>query len=148
MVQLAKDHAKGGSIFTFSANLATSFPLVTYSGVSWASRHPCLWFLPALYPEDPHKTTVVYHPIEAMGETERALFESVVDDLLKYRPLLLFVDVAEPKWVFHRRHFDYLEYYSQDPRFAAFLRQYEPVTRVDVFRVYRRKPNTFLTPHP
>ncbi len=142
MVRLAKEHARGGSIFTFSAALVNSFPLVTYSGVGWASRHPCLWFLPALYAEDFHKSALAYHPIEAMSETERSLFETVVDDLLKNRPLLLFVDVSDPKFVFNRKHFDYLEYYSQDPRFAAFLRQYEPLTRVEVFRVYRRKPRT------
>jgi hypothetical protein len=145
MVQLAKVHAQHGSVFTFSANLVNSFPMVTYSGVSWASRHPCLWFLPALYDENPHESVIVYHPIEAMSDTERFLFESVVDDLLKYRPALLFVDEANPKWVFLHRRFDYLEYYSQDPRFAAFLKEYEPFVRVDVFHVYRRKAGNRMT---
>jgi hypothetical protein len=148
MIHLAKDYAKDGSIFTFSPSLVNGFPLVTYSGVGWASRHPCIWFLPALYAKDFHKTALEYHPIEAMGDTERFLFESVVDDLLKNRPLLLFVDESEPKLVFKRKHFDYLDYYSQDPRFAAFLRQYEPLTRVDAFRAYRRKASTRLTTRP
>jgi hypothetical protein len=87
----------------------------------------------------------VYHSIEAMSDTERSLFESVVDDLLKYRPALLFVDEANPKWVFLRRRFDYLEYYSQDPRFAVFLKEYEPFARVDVFHVYRRKAGNRVT---
>ncbi len=148
MIHLAKDHAKGGSIFTFSSSLVNGFPLVTYSGVGWASRHPSIWFLPGLYAKDFHKSALVYHPIEAMSDTERFLFESVVDDLLKNRPLLLFVDESEPKWIFNRKHFDYLDYYSQDPRFVAFLREYEPLTRVDAFRAYRRKPSTRLTTHP
>jgi hypothetical protein len=145
MVRLAKEHAKGGSIYTFSPALVNGFPLVTYSRVGWASRHPCLWFLPALYAEDFDKSAIVYHPIEAMSNTERSLFESVVDDLLKHQPLLLFVDAAEPKWVFNRKDFDFLDYYSQDPRFAAFLRQYELISRVNSFQVYRRKPSTQVT---
>ena len=72
MVRLARDHAKGGSIFTFSPALVNAFPLVTYSGVGWASRHPCLWFLPALYAEDSHKSALVYHPIETMSD-DRAI---------------------------------------------------------------------------
>jgi hypothetical protein len=140
MARLAKDHAKGGSIFTFSAAVVDSFPLVTYSGVGWASRHPCLWFLPGLYSEYYGASrTLKYHPMEAMSDTERFLFNTVVDDLLKDRPALLFVDEAEHKVAFPWQRFDYLEYFSRDPRFAAFLRQYEPLTKVDVFRIYRRK---------
>jgi hypothetical protein len=139
MARLAQDHAKGRSIYAFSAAVADSFPLVTYSGVGWASRHPCLWFLPGLYSDDHDaKTALACRPMEEMGDTERFLFDTVVDDLLRDRPALLFVDESEHKGAFHWRRFDYLEYYSRDPRFAAFLRHYEPLTKVDAFRVYRR----------
>ncbi len=148
MVRLARDHAKGGSIYTFSPALVNAFPLVTYSDVGWASRHPCLWFLPAMYAEDSHKSAIVYHPIETMSDAERSLFKTVVDDLLKYRPSLLFVDEADHKMVFNWKHFDYLDYYSQDPRFAALLREYEPLTRVNAFHVYRRKTGTQLSISP
>jgi hypothetical protein len=134
------DHARGGRIFTFSPAVVDSFPAVTYSGVGWSSRHPCLWFLPALYAEFYTDTPALgYHPMQAMSATERFLFDSVVDDLLMHPPALLFVDDSERKGAFNWRRFDYLEYYARDPRFAALLRQYEPLTRVNAFRVYRRK---------
>ena len=113
MARLAKDHARGGSIFTFSPAVVDAFPLVNYSGVGWASRHPCLWFLPGLYPECHDATaSLAYHPIEAMSETERSLFDAVVDDLLKDRPLLLFVEESERKGAFNLQRFDYEDYYS------------------------------------
>jgi hypothetical protein len=140
MARLAKSYARGDHIFTFSPAVLDSFPLVTYSGVGWASRHPCLWFLPALYAEYyADRPTTGYHPMAAMSQTERFLFDSVVDDLLTDPPALLFVDESERKGAFNWQRFDYLGYYSRDPRFADFLRQYEPVARVDAFRVYRRK---------
>jgi hypothetical protein len=144
MARLAKGYANGGSIFTFSPAVADSFPLVTYSGVGWASRHPCLWFVPNLYSEYlDAKIALTYHPMEAMSDTERFLFDSVVGDLLRERPALLFVDESEHKGGFNRQHFDYLDYFSLDPRFAAVMREYEPFTKVDAFRVYRRKISRF-----
>ena len=104
MARLAKDHARGGSIFTFSLAVVDSFPMVEYSGVGWASRHPCLWFLPGLYPECHDATrSLAYHPIEAMSDTERFLFDTVVDDLLKDRPVLLFIEESERKGAFNRQ---------------------------------------------
>jgi hypothetical protein len=140
MVRLARDHARGGSIFTFSAAVADSFPLVTYSGVGWASRHPCLWFLPGLYSGyDGSTDTFPYRPLEGMGEAERYLFDGVVDDLVRDRPTLLLVDETERKGAFGAQRFDYLQYFGRDPRLAAFLREYEPLTKVGAFRVYRRR---------
>jgi hypothetical protein len=140
MVRLAREHAKGDCIFSFSPAVAAAFPLVTSSGVGWASRHPCLWFLTSLYSQElAAKTPLSYHPIESMVATERFLFDTVVDDLVRERPALLFVDESEHKRAFHGQHFGYLDYYARDPRFADFLRQYESLTKVEMFRVYRRK---------
>jgi hypothetical protein len=139
MARLTNDHAQGGSVFTFSAAVAASFPLVNVCGIGWASRHPCLWFLPGLYsvdvgPTSPHG----YRPIESMGRTERSLFDSVVNDLRHHRPALIFVDESERKEAFRSGRFDYLGYYSQDQRFAEFWRDYEPIAKVDRYRAYRR----------
>jgi hypothetical protein len=140
MARLAKEHASAGSIFVFSAAVANSFPLVTYSGAGWASRHPCLWFLPGLYSgSDATTGAFTYRSAGDMGEVERYLFDGVVDDLLRERPALLFVDESERKRAFRSQRFDYLQYFGRDPRFAAFLREYEPLEKVGAFRAYRRR---------
>lgn len=143
LARLASEHAGGGSLFLFSPAVADSFPLVNYCGVGWSSRHPCLWFLAGLYagPDGP-TPAVGYRSLEAMGASERFLFETVVDDLLKDPPALLLVDEAMRPGVFHSQRFDYLAYYGRDPRFAAFLHDYEPMAKVGTFRPYRRKTVT------
>jgi hypothetical protein len=138
--RVSKEHAKGGSVFVFSAAGAAGFPMVIYSGVGWASRHPALLFLPGCYPRSSQTDqTIAIHSPEQMGEGERFLFDGIIDQLLTDQPTLLFVDDSEIKPAFEDRRFDYLAYYAQDPRFADFLANYEPFTRVDQFRVYRKK---------
>lgn len=140
MIREAKAHAGGGSVFTFSPSIAASFPMVTYAGVGWASRHSCLFFLPSFYPEVfEGKPVRQYHPIATMGKDERFLFDSVIDDLLEGRPSILFVDESPRKLAFNGQAFDFLAYYSLDPRFVAFLRDYEPAGTIDIVRIYRRK---------
>jgi hypothetical protein len=140
MIRVVEAQGQGGKIFTFSTAVAAGFPVVTYGGGGWASCHPALWFLPAFNSWDRGANLVVaYHPLTAMGENERFLFDSVVARLLTDQPTLLFVDETGTPLAFEGRAFDYLGYYAQDPRFVAFLREYEPFTRVDQFRVYRRK---------
>ena len=139
MSRMARDHAGGGSIFVFSPAVAASFPLVTYAKVGWASRHPALWFLPAFYPRGfGDAPAAPGDPVERMGATERFLLDSVVDELVTRRPTLLFIDERTGPGIFNGKRFPYLEYYSLDPRFVAFLRDYGAFARVDDFRVYRR----------
>ena len=40
----------GGSLYVFSYTIGSSFPLVNYSGVRWASRFPHLWIIEAVVP--------------------------------------------------------------------------------------------------
>ena len=88
------------------------------------------------------------HGSWAVEPGKLSLFSTVVDDLLRARPAVLIVDEAEYKGAFYWRRFDYLEYFSRDRRFADFLRQYEPFSRVDAFRFYRRKADVRLTAGP
>ncbi len=144
MIRLAR--GPGGeprTLFVFSPAVAASFPLVTYAGAGWASRHPCLWFLTALHPAG---LPASKGPTPAMGRTERHLFDSVVADLLRDRPDLLIVDEAGAKPAFGGGRFDFLAYYSRDPGFAAFLRDYEPFDALGPFRVYRRTAPAASTP--
>jgi hypothetical protein len=139
MIRAANEHASGGSVFVFSPAVATGFPMVNYTGLGWASDHPALLFLPGCYPEGPGSDPITIRPPDQMGDSERFLFDSVVGRLLNDRPTLLFVDETGTPLAFEGRPFGYLAYYAQDPRFARFLRDYEPLNRVDQFRLYRRK---------
>lgn len=141
MVRVVRDQARSGSIYTFSPAVAASFPLVNYSQVRWLAGHSCLLHLPNLYPKGLRADQArAMKTTEKLGPTERVLFDIVVKDLLRDRPTLLLVQDMSNLPAFNGRPFDYLAYYSLDPRFAAFLEDYERMADVDQFRIYRRKP--------
>ncbi len=140
LARLARAHAAGGSLFVFSPAVIDAFPMVNEVGATWASRHPCLWFLAGLYPgplrSSPPES---YRSMAAMSPAERLLFDSVIDDLLRDRPDLILVDEGPRLGVYCIQPFDYLAYYGRDPRFAALLREYEPLPRLGDFHPYRRR---------
>ncbi len=150
MIRLEEELVHSGSVFTFSAGVGPSFPSITYSRVGWASRHPCLWFLAAFHPDGvPAGSLIAGRTPPVMDEPEQSLRESVVSDLIRARPTLLFVDEPEDNPAFGGRRFDFLEYYQIDPRFAEFLRHYERITRLDRFDVYRRDdPKVAIRTYP
>ena len=134
MARVARDHARGGKVQVFSTALAATFPLSNYTEAAPSSRHFSLWFLPAFYPLGEIST----RSLGEMGNPERRLLDEVVGDLLAARPALLLVDESGHKPAFGGRPFDYLAYYSADPKFVEFMRDYKSIDRVDSFRVYRR----------
>lgn len=140
LARLVKVQAAGGNLYVFSPAVIDAFPMVNEAGVGWTSPHSCLWFLAGLY-HGPDRSTPPesYRSMAAMGATERFLFETVVVDLLRNRPDLILVDECARPGVFCVQPFDYLAYFGRDPRFAAFLRDYEPMPREGIFRPYRRR---------
>jgi hypothetical protein len=78
-------------------------------------------------------------------EIEKFLRNAVVTDLTRRPPALIFVDVAPAKAYFGGRTFDYIRYFSADPRFAALWAEYQPLTRIGHFLVYRQHSPTGTT---
>lgn len=137
MMNVVEEYASGGTISSLSTTLQAGFPLVNYTGVTWGSRFPCLWLLPGLYMDvDSVGEVYPYHPPEGWGELEQYIVDSVVDDLREYQPDLLIVDDFIPGVTMNG--FDYLEYFGQDPRFRRLFSAYQPLVRIDNYRIYRR----------
>jgi hypothetical protein len=128
-------YAKGDSIFAFSSYAGAGFPLVNETGVGWASRHPTLWQIPGFYQTEAW-TAGGYHPWRSMAEEERDFMRSVVSDIERARPALLIVDLVPPTPTM--AGFDYLDYFSLEPRFAAIFARYEFLEAVGRYRVFRR----------
>jgi hypothetical protein len=128
MAPLVRALPSGSSIYVFTAKVSDGFPLVNYYRLGWSSRFDTFWLLPGLIaqPSPPRKI-------------EQFLRDAVVDDLTKQPPTLIFVDVAPGKMYFGNRDFDYIRYFSADPRFAAIWADYEEVVQVGDFLVFRRR---------
>jgi len=129
-----------GSLYIFSYTIGSSFPLVNYSDVRWASRFPHLWIIEAVYQDQLHgRNPIRFHTPETMGVAERYLNDAVYEDLARYQPDVLMVlrharDVQQNSL----RRVDYLGYFGRDPRIAAVLRQYRFAEEVGQYLLYVR----------
>lgn len=117
----------GSSIYVFSAGVFNGFPFVNYYGLGWPSRFDTFWLLPGLVTEPRPSPRI-----------EKFLRDAVVADLTKQPPALIFVDVGPRRYRFETLDFDYIRYFSADPRFVAIWSHYDEVASVGEFRVYRR----------
>jgi hypothetical protein len=131
---------RGGSLFSLSYTIGSSFPLVNYSGVRWASRFPHLWILEAVYHDELYEPAPLrYHTPEEMGPAERFLNEAVSQDLARHRPdVLLILRHARDVPQNSLRRLDYVGYFGRDPRIARELRQYRLAEDVGEYHLYVR----------
>ncbi len=139
MMDAVEEHAPGGTISTLAVTMQVGWPLVSYTDVGWGSRFNCLWLLPGIYEGvTPGSEPFPYGRLEEAGELERYLIDSVVADLLKYEPDLLFVDIFAPNW--EMRGFNYVDFFSRDQRFREIFAQYRLVSSVGFLAIYKRIP--------
>lgn len=140
LIRLVQEHAKEESIVVLSTSLFPAFPLVNYCNVSWSSRYNCLWplwgkFSDVISPEE----GVVYPRIEEMGLTERAMVESLIEDIAAGSPRLIIVDTCPNKQGLEKTDFDIIRYLSSDPRFSQIWTNYRFLEEVECHKVYKRE---------
>jgi hypothetical protein len=133
------------SILVLSSSLRDGFPLVNDSGLRWDGGYPNIW-VPLVYyrtNKGPSSRVELRSPA-AMSRGERAAFDRVVRDVVNGRPDVLVVESPElnARRMEFPGGFDFLRYFSQDPRCAAALTQYQRDTTVDSLWVLRRRPGT------
>ncbi len=129
-----------GSLYVLSYTIGSSFPLVNYTGVRWASRFPHLWIIEAAYHDQLNGPQPLhYHTRDQMGPAERYLNDAVAEDLARYRPdLLMVLRNARDVQGNALRRLDYVGYFSRDRRIAAELRHYRLVEEVGQYWLYLR----------
>jgi hypothetical protein len=130
----------GGSLYILSYTIESSFPLVNYSGVRWASRFPCLWIIEAVYQDQLYAPSPLrFNRPEQMGPAERYLSDAVYADLARYRPgVLLVLRHARDVQGNGVRRVDYVSYFGRDPRIAGVLRHYRLADEVGQYLLYVR----------
>jgi len=129
------------SYHVFSAHVFHAFPLNALTTMSFTGRESALWMLPgiaireALAKDDPESWTP---RMEAIVRTART---TVLDDLEREAPDVVLVHDAPAKDYFEGLPFDYVEWFSRDPRFQAVWSNYEKAGTVEGENlvVYRRK---------
>jgi hypothetical protein len=120
LLPLVRSVGPRGHVAVLSTNISSSFPLVLEGGSQWALRHPNLWPLVALYPDEVRHAAIVRpRPWSARGRVEQQFDSEVVNDLMRTTPELLLVLRPDPtvSGSGGARRFDYLEYFGGVPGF-------------------------------
>lgn len=134
IAQLAA-HPDAKSVFVFSGNVFQGNTMALDKGLEWASRFPTLWLMPGLV----LKREQMGGTTPLLDEIERYNWQSVTEDLTKWKPDLIFVDVNEKKSHFQNARYDYIANFSQHPPFAALWKEYRLDSTADGFALYVRK---------
>ena len=74
-----------------------------------------------------------------MAEIERYMIDSVIEDLQRRPPDLVFVERTDIASRFTRSRFDYLEYFLREPRFREIWSHYRYLAPMGRHQVYIRK---------
>ncbi len=136
-----KAHAVDAPAFAFASEPDIAFPAIALAGARYPYRHRDLARLGAFYGStDPLEGPAPYRRPAAQGAEERALFQSVVAELIATPPLVVAVDSRRLKPGFGVLSFDFIDYFTRDPRFAELWKSYALLVRSGPIEIYRLVP--------
>lgn len=142
MAPIVREHAAGSPIYVFTTNVSHGFPLVNYARVGWSSRFPTQWLVPGAVRRRQDMTNdMADEGRDRLAGIERYVVDAVVADFRRHRPALVFVDMRRDKPYFGGLEFDYIAYFSADPRFAEIWSRYEPLETSGSYWIYKRRPD-------
>ncbi|NVO58293.1 hypothetical protein HW561_21135 [Rhodobacteraceae bacterium B1Z28] len=124
------------TVQVFSARVIHGFPLANYAKAQPSNRAPALW----LFPGAAHQLSLTSDPESRAKYKETLDFARslAISDFFRTNPQLVVVDTRKDKRYFKGTPFDYIEFFSQIPKFADAWQDYERVGQVGGLTVYRR----------
>lgn len=117
------------SIFIASTRVSHGFPFTLNRNLIWASRFPTLWLTP--YVASKWQAGIL-PPDDVVV---RAL-DWTVSDLVTFHPDIVFIDENSDQLYVPGGRFDYLKFWTNDPRFELFWAGYEHRASMNGFAVY------------
>jgi hypothetical protein len=120
------------SIFIASTRLSHGFPLVEDKNLLWASRLPTQWLAPYV------ASKWAGGPLPDDKVISLAL-DTTVSDLVQGKPDIIFIDEDQDQVYVPGGKFDYVKFWSNDPRFAHLWQAYQQCGKIDSFAVYTPK---------
>ena len=126
---LASQAPQAKSIFIASTRIDHAFPFVVKNHLQWASRLPYQWFVPYVVAKGEAMINI-NDPVRAKA------IELTVSDLANFKPEIVFIDQPERQAHEPGGPFDYLKFWSADPRFASIWQNYQLKTKKYGFDVY------------
>jgi hypothetical protein len=143
LIPVVRGGGTGGSVMVFSWSIASTYPLVNYSGVESASRFNSMWILGAVYRDRiMAEAPLRYRERAGMGDLERYLNDAVVEDLARRPRMLLVLRPAPDQRAWGLRRLDFIAYFMRDARFARLFSRYRFAKEIGEYWTFDRLPET------
>lgn len=137
---------EGQSILVLSTNVSASFPFVNEVSGKWASHYSAQWLIPGAYDK---MQSVDCEGSEDKCASSAKILEfsrnSIIVDIERYDPDLIFVDERERKAYFQSTDFDYFAFLSHDQRFRNLVPCYSRAGETLGFGVFEKTCETHDT---
>jgi hypothetical protein len=132
-------------VLVLSSRVVAAFPLVNNLNGTWASRYPHQWFLTGAV-RALGSAKCVGHPDECAGFRQAAQYalETNVEDFLRNKPQLVYVDRMREKTYFGKTRFDYIDFLAQDHRFSEAWMNYRRVGEAHDYELWVLDPTPAL----
>lgn len=127
--KLIEENQPVTAIYSLSSTLRVGFPLVTHAHLQWSSRFPALWILPGVIRG---KATASGEALQKIIKIEKYHTDAVIEDLTKFNPEFVIVDVRTDKTHYDGIPFDFIDYFSKDIRFKTLWSNYHKVGHSDL----------------
>lgn len=140
MEALVRREGADRPVMWLTTSIYPHFPALVHAGVPLASHYMSMWLLPALYEHAAvgPDNQFVYRKPEEMSADERALYDHVAADLVRWQPGLVIVTRSSDDPGFRGHGFDYLAYFRRNPDFASAFASYRQVEQVEGWTIYKR----------
>ncbi|HUA55324.1 MAG TPA: hypothetical protein VMB81_24295 [Candidatus Sulfotelmatobacter sp.] len=135
--RIVAEYARNGRVMWLSQYNDGPADALTYARAHLISPTMSLWMLPALYTSHTVRNgVVVYHDPSRMSADEKWLWGAISEAFVRQSPSVI-VDVTDDPGMRPGR-FDYLEYFSTNPRFRSCFSSYRQIYANGAVRVYVR----------
>jgi hypothetical protein len=138
-------HLKPGTSVSVLATSLTAFPPIVGHHLTWASRFPCLWMLPAIVrnelgSSDPR---VIFKrlPPDTVASLAKLQRDDTAEDLDYWRPPMVLVEkcsAADSCSFLAGYNFDMLAWFLKSARFQSAWSHYSHESDIPGFAVYKR----------
>jgi hypothetical protein len=136
-VELMEQERRNERALVLSAGMYPQFPAMNYADFKMAMPFLTMWPLHGLYSQcTPGEQG--YRPLDRQPAQEAYFFGEVVEGFVEEKPDILVIDKAAGMDDCSGKPFEYLSYFSRDPRFARAFRDYRPLTTIGQYVFYER----------
>lgn len=142
LMTFLNQNAKNEAVVFFVTAGSFAFPTLDYTTSRVSPRFYFLWMAAGLSNLTFEKDSRMLD--EQEERDKNFLINMISDDLYQYKPRYVFVDLSERKYRIRDKNFDYLLYFSENPKFRQEWRHYQYETTLEEkgrfkLGVYRRQ---------